>query len=159
MSEIKELAHKFRRALDTAREKGKLNRYTPFYQFPMECCDLTCDLLGQYLAENGFITHQINAAHKHDWQRRHVWLVDEYGTVIDITGDQFAGILLPEKDVDMVYVGPEGPIQKIFCKDRKPEGNTNFTDPNQFNPLTGCPNKRQQTLIDVDRIVRHYLEK
>ena len=86
-------------------------------------------------------------------------LVDEYGTVIDITGDQFAGKLLPEKDVDMVYVGPEGPVQKIFCKDRKPEGNTNFTDPKQFDPLTGRPNKRQQTLIDVDRIVRHYLEK
>lgn len=66
----------------------------------------------------GYITHQINAAHKRDWQRRHVWLVDEYGIVIDITGDQFAGKLLPEEDVDMVYVGQEGPVQEMFCKDR-----------------------------------------
>lgn len=118
MSEIKELANKFRRALDIAWEKGELNKYTPFYQFPKECCDLTCDLLGQYLSENGYTTYQINAAHKRDWQRRHVWLVDEYGIVIDITGDQFAGKLLPEEDVDMVYVGQEGPVQKMFCKDR-----------------------------------------
>ena len=159
MESIEVLAKRFRKAIDTAWEKGELRNITPFDQFPKECCDLTCDLLGQYLAENGYITHQINAAHKRDWQRRHVWLVDEYGIVIDITGDQFAGKLLPEEDVDMVYIGQEGPVQEMFCKDRMPEGNTNFTDPNQFDPLTRRPNKRQQTLIDVNRIVRLYLEK
>lgn len=59
----------------------------------------------------------------------------------------------------MVYVGTEGPLQKMFCKDGKPEENTNFTVPSQFDSLTGRPNMRQQTLITVDRIVRHYLEK
>ena len=69
MESIDVLAIRFRKAMDIAWEKGELRSITPFYQFPKECCDLTCDLLGQYLAENGFITHQINAAHKHDWQR------------------------------------------------------------------------------------------
>ena len=51
MRKLIRLTTKFRNALDTACENDEL-RIHPFSIFPRECCDLTCDLLGQYLLEN-----------------------------------------------------------------------------------------------------------
>ena len=57
MIDIERLAKEFRYATEAACENGEMRKHPPFSGFPNECCDLTCDLLGQYLFENNIETN------------------------------------------------------------------------------------------------------
>lgn len=94
---------------------------------------------------------------KKDPTQRHVWLKTEKGVIIDITENQFAGKLLDEKDVALVRVGIEGPVQKLFSKYRVEQPNTIFTDPREYTDFGGRPNPRQKSLIEVFEVIKEYL--
>lgn len=148
----------FRDAIDTAKENGEFRTIYPFFNFPKDCCDHTCDLLGQYLLERGIITHQVNCVSKYDESWHHVWLETSDKIIIDITGDQFIGRISQLNEIPKaVYVSEEGEIHKIFCMNRKIESNTNFIDKNKFATFNGEPNPRQKTLIQLYKIISKYL--
>lgn len=155
MSDIHELAEKFRNAIDAAVDDKAFNMY-PFNRFPYDCCDMTCDLLAQYFLENAIQTVQINGEHKEDYQLHHVWLQSMDGTVIDITGDQFNGKSNMPNNIQPVYVGNEGPIHRIFCKKRKIEAATEFVEDTYTDQL-GIPTRRQIDLRDAYIIIERYL--
>lgn len=157
MKEIERLAKQFRNAIDAAFENGELRRCYPFSNFPYDCCEHTCDLLGQYLLENGIETFQMNGTCKKDVSWHHVWLLTNDDIVIDITGDQFIDKLVSDKDVEAVHVGNEGTIHKIFILNRIPQANTTFTDENEFTGFDKHPSVRQARLLEVYEIVRQYL--
>lgn len=155
---IELLAMHFREIMNRAYSEGKFIGISPFHLFPNECCDLTCDLLGQYLEEKGIETYQINAAYKYDFQRRHVWLKTNDGVIIDITGDQLKGKIRYQGDIPEVYIGEENELYKLFCRDQNREENTNFTDPSKFTEFGGRPNVRQKTLMKVYEKIWPYLD-
>lgn len=91
MCTLKQKATKFRNAIYRAKKHGDLDWHPIFAKFPDDCCDMTCDLPGQYLLESGIETYQINGINKYDSSWHHVWLVTTEGVIVDITGDQFVG--------------------------------------------------------------------
>lgn len=157
MRKIKRLARNFRDAIDMAFDRHELTSYPPFSEFPRECCEHTCDLLAQYLSENNIETIQVNGVYRYDETRRHVWLLTKDGIVIDITGDQFANNLVSSQDVEIVHVGSEGTIHKLFSLERELQQNTIFNDENEYTGFGGRPNPRQQRLQDVYEIICRYL--
>ena len=159
MNKLYKLAREFRHAIDQAKSRREFNTYSCLFTFPDGCCDMTCDLLGEYFCEHGIHTFQINAQSKYDCQWRHVWLKTFDGIVIDITGDQFIGKSGFPKVIDNVYVGKENEVHRIFCLDRKKEENTTFTDPLSYNGFDGEPNFRQRRLIDAYKIIKEYLRE
>ena len=149
-----------RRAIEIALDKGELSGFWPFSQFPKDCCEHTCDILGYLLSEVNIQSVQINGIYCNrnigpEWH--HVWLLTETGMIIDITEDQFAGILLESKDVVVVRVGKEGPAQKLFSKDRIKQPNTIFSDQNEYTDFGGRPNPRQKRLLEVYNTIKRYL--
>lgn len=70
---------------------------TPLKRFPRECCNHACNLLGVFLAEQGF--SNINRIYggrpvKTDGYGGHVWLEVE-GFIVDITAYQFDEVETP----------------------------------------------------------------
>ena len=159
MEKIQQLALHFRKIMDDAWGKRKFSQITPFYMFPNECCDLTCDLLAYYLSGYGIRTYPVNGTCRFDDSWHHVWLVtdDKQKIVIDITGDQFIGKIEELKDVESVYVGTEGNVQRVFCRNQKREHITNFTDPYKYKEFGGHSDLRQRTLIKIYDIISPYL--
>lgn len=157
MLTLKQKAIRFRNAINQAKKRGALDWHSTFSKFPDDCCDMTCDLLGQYLLESGIETYQINGINKHDSSWHHVWLVTNDGVIIDITGDQFVGKILNESDVDPVHVGREGIVHKLFCMKQEREENTRFVDPRDYTGFGGRPSFRQERLIRLDNAIRKYL--
>lgn len=159
MDKLYNLIKTFRNAIDGAKARREFNSSSCLFKFPNGCCDTTCDLLGEYLREYGIHTFQINGRHKYDFQWRHVWLNTSDGTVIDITGDQFAGKPGFSDYLPTVWVGDENEVHKIFCIDKKREDNTVFVDPTTFDDFGGILNFRQKRLIDAYRIIKKYLRE
>lgn len=157
MFTLKQKATKFRNAIYRAKKHGDLNWHPTFAKFPDDCCDMTCDLLGQYLLESGIETYQINGVNKYDSSWHHVWLVTTEGVIVDITGDQFIGKILNEEEVDPVHVGREGIVHKIFCMKQMREENTRFDDPCDYSGFGGRPSFRQERLIMLNNAIRKYL--
>ena len=157
MLTLKQKAIRFRNAINQAKKRGALDRHSTFSKFPDDCCDMTCDLLGQYLLESGIETYQINGVNKYDSNWHHVWLVTTEGVIVDITGDQFIGKILNDGDVDPVHVGREGIVHKIFCIKQEREENTRFVDPRDYTGFDGRPSFRQERLIRLDNAIRKYL--
>lgn len=157
METLYELVEKFREAIDAAKSNREFNTRSCLSKFPDDCCDMTCDLLGEYLREHGIHTFQINGEHKYDYQWHHVWLNTSDGAVIDITGDQFSGKPGFPHDIASVYVGEENEVHEIFCINRIKEKNTIFTDPLLFNDFGGEPDIRQKRLIEAYGIIKEYL--
>lgn len=157
MNILDEVRH-FRDAIDLAKDNDEFLTIYPFSNFPKDCCDHTCDLLGQYLLERGIITHQVNCVSKYDESWHHVWLETNDEIIIDITGDQFIGRISQLNEIPKeIYVGEKGQIHKIFCMNRKIELNTNFiqeNNPTTFNEVT---NPRKKTLIQLYKIISKYL--
>lgn len=154
---MKKLIRQFRKAIDIAFAEGKFRNHPPFSRFPKDCCDFACDLLGQFLLENGIETHQINGTCKADISWHHAWLLTDNGIVIDITGDQFIGRLVSAGEISPTYVGPENKIHKLFCLNRYCEQNTNFTDMREYTGFNGAPNRRQSDLYAIYQIICRYL--
>ena len=157
MLTLKQKAIRFRNAINQAKKRGALDWHSTFSKFPDDCCDMTCDLLGQYLLESGIETYQINGVNKYDSNWHHVWLVTTEGVIVDITGDQFIGKILNDGDVDPVHVGREGIVHKIFCMKQEREENTRFVDPRDYTGVDGRPSVRQERLITLDNAIRKYL--
>lgn len=157
MAEIKQLAKQFRKAIEMAFDEGQFRNHPPFVRFPKDCCDFACDLLGQFLHENGIETYQINGACKSNMSWHHVWLSTDDGVVIDITGDQFIGELVSADEVSPTHVGSENKVHKLFCRKRYCEQNTNFVDVREFTGFDGSPNKRQRDLYAIYQIICQYL--
>lgn len=157
MLTLKQKAIRFRNAINQAKKRGALDWHSTFSKFPDDCCDMTCDLLGQYLLESGIETYQINGVNKYDSNWHHVWLVTTEGVIVDITGDQFIGKILNDGDVDPVHVGCEGIVHKIFCIKQEREENTRFVDPRDYTGFDGRPSFRQERLIRLDNAIRKYL--
>lgn len=156
MSIEKDIAIKLRRALEIAHENRELDRYYPFSKFPHDCCEHTCDILGNLLYTVGIKSKQINGSLKSDASRHHVWLKTSKDLIIDITEDQFLHDLAMEKEIKKIRVGLEGPIQKMFCESRKEQDNTIFITTEYYCGFGGIPNVRQKRLIDVFRIIEKY---
>lgn len=153
----KDIATKLRNALECAHKKHELDMYYPFNNFPYDCCEHTCDILGNLLFKEGIESIQINGRLKSNPSRHHVWLITSYGLIIDITEDQFSNELLRENQVVRVRIGAEGPAQKKFCFLREEQENTFFMDRNLFNGFGGTPDVRQKRLIDVYNVIKKYL--
>ena len=154
MRHIMKLACEVRNALDLAKANHELLRQPVFCQFPYGCCDLACDLLGQYLLENGIRTEQMNGACKYEPKWRHVWLVTADDTVIDITGDQIRayGVI-----GEPVHVGGESEVQALFSLDRKQENNFRFITSPDFDGYIDEYNIRVRNLSEVYRIVNNIM--
>lgn len=75
------IANSFREALDVQKRDGKLPPH--MQQFPVRCCGVISELLGQYLNASGAHAEYVCGS-------GHAWLECE-GFVIDITSDQFKG--------------------------------------------------------------------
>lgn len=153
----KDIATKLRNALEWAHEKHELDMYYPFNNFPYDCCEHTCDILGNLLLAEGIGSIQINGRLKNDPSRHHVCLITSHGVIIDITEDQFSKELLRENQVVRIRIGEEGPAQKMFCLSREEQGNTFFMDRNFFNGFGGTPDVRQKRLIDVYDVIKKHL--
>lgn len=111
---IEQLIRRFRKAIDIAFAEGEFRNHPPFSRFPKDCCDFACDLLGQFLLENGIETHQVNGTCKTDMTWHHAWLLTDDGIAIDITGDQFIGRLVSAGEILPTYVGSENKIHMLF---------------------------------------------
>ena len=157
--DLYELAVKFRSAIDTANSLNEFDWRSCFSKFPDDCCDMTCDLLGEYLKEQGIRTYQINGESKFNHQRRHVWLVTCDEIVIDITGDQFSGQQGFDRFIEPVVVGNETSTHKVFCRKRYREENTLFLDPQYYNGFGNTPNYRQSKLIEAYAIIKKHLDE
>lgn len=155
---LEQLVANFKNAIEEAFNNDEFSKITPFNIFPNECCDLTCDLLGQYLLEYGIQTYQINGVNKYDSSWHHVWLVtSKEGLVIDITEEQFIGKIIKRNEIRPYLVGEEGIVHKIFCAQREEEVNTRFVDKRDYTGFNNTPNPRQKVLIEVYDIVKQYL--
>lgn len=153
MVKIKQLTKRFRKAIEIAFDEDQFRSHPPLSRFPKDCCDFACDLLGQFLLENGIETHQVNGACTTDMSWHHAWLLTDDGIVIDITGDQFIGKLVSADEVSPTQAGSENKIHKLFCKNRHCEQNTNFTDARVFTGFNGSPNRRQRDLYAIYQII------
>lgn len=75
------VARAFREALDVQKRDGTLPVH--MQMFPLRCCGVISELLGQYLNDSGVHAEWVYGS-------GHAWLECE-SIVIDITGDQFEG--------------------------------------------------------------------
>lgn len=157
MNKLYNLCLSFRKAIERAYVKNEFIKLQPFNKFPNDCCDIACELLAQYLKENGIETIQINGTNIHDPLWHHVWLTTNNGIVIDITSDQFVGTLLESFESTSVHIGDEGKVHRIFSYNKIIEGHTEFLDTNKYDGLNGIPNFRQKTLSQLYSIILKYL--
>lgn len=158
MDTLYKLVEIFRCAIDDAKLSKKFNSNSCLFRFPDDCCDVTCDLLAEYLREHDIYTFQINGKNMYDNQWHHVWLNTFDGVIIDITGDQFNGKPGFPNNIASVWVGKENEVHKMFCVDRKKEENTVFSDPLQYDGYGGKPSARQKKLIHAYEIIRELLK-
>lgn len=97
-------ASAFREAIQTAINCGDITE-TNLRKFPFGCCGYASDLLQRYLFEIGVSTLYYSGQYGFGWTaENHAWLETSDGTVIDITGDQFADKV--PSFACPVYVGP-----------------------------------------------------
>lgn len=116
-NEVYSLAETFRRAIIKAVRDRKLE-ITPFTCFPDGCCDMTSEMLAQYLHDNGIETVMVNGANDIDGSR-HVWLRTLDGINIDITAYQFEGRIKGISNISKTIIGEEDAIHRIFAFERR----------------------------------------
>lgn len=119
--EIYAEAHKFRNAIERAREAGE---FTPksfngecMNNFPYDCCDDTADLFTHYLYhEFGIDSIRVDGEYYDSYRRftcGHSWQ-DIRGLIVDLTGDQFDKDPSIRIKAPAIYVGPVGEFHKQF---------------------------------------------
>ena len=116
MNRIYVLAREFRIAMEDAKAAREFVKDIRFRQFPLGCCDDTCDLLAQYLLEHGIRTRQVSGAYRDgvfENNTGHAWLI-KGSTIIDITGDQFRYDKIFLNFNESVYVGRKNDFYKLF---------------------------------------------
>jgi len=117
MNEVINLASRFRKAIEMARDNGEFDKDISFYHFPRACCGDTCDLLGQYFLDNGiesvYVCGNYYSGNEWDNGQSHAWLIVD-GNIIDITGDQFSSSATFLHNNTPVYVGMPNDFYKLF---------------------------------------------
>lgn len=118
MKEIKELAIKFRFAIDSARNERRFSADQCFRNFPTGCCGITAELLARFLMDNGIkgkVTYIGGTYHDYSLElQSHAWLIIENDIVVDITGDQFKYYPVPVNFNETVYVGLYNDFYNLF---------------------------------------------
>lgn len=112
---LESLVSNFRKAIEAAIDNNEKDVF--FKKFPFGQCGNTCDMLAQYLIDNGFSpVYYVNRIYyspiRNDSQE-HAWL-EVNGQIVDITADQFKYKEKPLKSTCSVYVGPMNDYYKIF---------------------------------------------
>ena len=83
---IKKLVRDFRDAIDIAKNEGAFSGDFSFYKFPQGCCGDACDLIAQYLLDNGIKTWYVSGNHyptseteEENWGnfQSHAWLTTD----------------------------------------------------------------------------------
>ncbi|MCB2353919.1 hypothetical protein [Clostridium estertheticum] len=109
MQEIKELATKFRIAIESAKNERRFTDDQCFRNFPSGCCGITAELLAQFLMDNDIkskLTYIGGTCRDYSLElQSHAWLKIEDNIVVDITIDQFKCCLVPFVFNETVYVG------------------------------------------------------
>ncbi len=117
---IKELASKFRTALEEAHNNRDFYNY-PLREFPLGCCDDTSILFATYLKEQNIQVSIARGCYNcDDWDRKytHAWIVLDNNFIIDLTGDQF------QYNPDLLcfdipcYVGEPSEMHNLFLQYR-----------------------------------------
>lgn len=76
IEKIKQLAKKFRKAIEAAKCANEFNNNDIFNRFPRGCCGITSELLGEYLIKNGIETIVVSSNCGEDENNKsHAWLV------------------------------------------------------------------------------------
>lgn len=132
MKDLKRLVKQFRDAIDVAWDAGEFDNDNPFYNFPQGCCGDACDLLAQFLLENGIRTHYVCGTFYEgtfENHQSHAWLLAENQLVLDITGDQFRDNSLLLNYDKPVYVGNVDDFHRLFeVEDRDVHENYGLDD-------------------------------
>lgn len=118
MKEIKEMATKFRIAIESAKNERRFTVDQCFRNFPNGCCGITAELLAKFLMDNGIKSKLTYIAGTYREQSlelpSHAWLKIENNIVVDITGDQFKYYPEPLNFNETVYVGLYNDFYNLF---------------------------------------------
>lgn len=89
-----------------------------FREFPHACCGEACDLLSQYLIDNGINTFYVCGTYRNDKSeddgQTHAWLETSDRIILDITGDQFKNNKNFLNYSKAIYVGGLDEFHKLF---------------------------------------------
>lgn len=111
--DVYDIVTAFRSAIINAKQNSGFCSRDRMNNFPMGCCDDSCDLLAYYLYdEYGIYTEQGNGVYRDDNPyntTNHGWLILNGNTIIDITADQFKFCMGFSAEV---YVGKENLFYK-----------------------------------------------
>lgn len=114
---IKELAVRFRNAIDAAKAAGEFDKDLSFNKFPRACCGDASNLLGEYLLENGIDSYYVCGTCYFDnceeETQAHAWIQID-GLIVDITGDQFGDREAYYHYAERVYVGTGDLFHDLF---------------------------------------------
>ncbi|MBT2541649.1 hypothetical protein J7E99_13260 [Streptomyces sp. ISL-44] len=93
--QLREEAHRLRRALDEALAAGEFADHPVLVSFPSGTCGLISEFVCQYLRDRGLGSWEYVPGERHspstgEWQGTHGW-ARQGQVVIDLTADQFDG--------------------------------------------------------------------
>lgn len=118
--DIYSIAATFRAAIIDANYDRKFKSKDRMSNFPMGCCDDSCDLLAYYLnSVYNIHTQQVIGTYRDNNPyntTNHAWLAMDDNTIIDITGDQFKFLT---GFSDEVYVGKKNSFYLRLERERK----------------------------------------
>lgn len=152
MRDINQLAKQFRNAIEKAKDAGEFDNDFSFWKFPRGCCGDTCDLLAQFLMENGIRTHYVCGVYRptsYENIQTHAWLITDDHKIIDITGDQFKEkpeFLNYDKPI---YIGIEDDFHKLFTVESR-----NIHENNEIDVLGSMCQPRLKKLYRI--IISHF---
>ena len=149
---VKQLACKFRTAIEKAKVAGEFDSYLSFSRFPRACCGDASDLLAQFFLEN-----KINSTYV--WGNRyfdnpeegtqsHAWLLVD-GLIVDITGDQFMNDSLYYNYSLPVYVGTGDAFHSLFDVEER--------NMHKFYGIENYGHMCQPRLFDLYRKIKKYI--
>ncbi len=111
MDRIKQLATRFRNAIESVQRNEGRDKVSLLTDFPNGTCGITCCLLGHYLLKEGIKTYYVSGNFH---SQSHAWLNTDNGVFIDITADQFKrNKELLNFDIP-VYVGYSNDFHDLF---------------------------------------------
>lgn len=115
MKKLETLVFNFRNAIETAKGNNEPDHF--FRKFPTGQCGNTCDMLAQFLIDNGIgPIRYINGTYyggDENVMQSHTWLL-VYDLIIDITADQFRYHEKPLTCDTPVYIGPMNEYYQLF---------------------------------------------
>lgn len=149
--------YNFRKAIENACDDRELTFY-PFYMFPKNCCDMTSELLAQFLYDMELDTVMIIGS-CYEKNEHHVWLEAANNMIIDITADQFNN----RRDIGIkshrVILGGKTQIHAHFGFDIKAEEPICKSHPINDKRYIDLSDRREKDLYDAYKIImKHYIE-